>query len=48
MCSWGLISYYMTPTAKKAGMKALIITHIGALGLYTALPSCSPEPARSR
>ncbi len=24
----------MTPTAKKAGMKALIITHIGALGLY--------------
>ncbi len=31
-CSWGLISYYMTPTAKKAGMKALIITHIGALG----------------
>ena len=33
-CSWGLISYYMTPTAKKAGMKALIITHIGALGLY--------------
>lgn len=34
VCSWGLISYYMTPTAKKAGMKALIITHIGALGLY--------------
>lgn len=33
-CSWGLISYYMTPTAKKAGMKALIITHVGALGLY--------------
>lgn len=33
-CSWGLISYYMTPTAQKAGMKALIITHIGALGLY--------------
>ncbi|MFR2054229.1 MAG: hydrogenase 4 subunit D, partial [Collinsella sp.] len=33
-CSWGLISYYLTPTAKKAGMKALIITHIGALGLY--------------
>ena len=33
-CSWGLISYYMSPTAKKAGMKALIITHIGALGLY--------------
>lgn len=34
VCSWGLISYYMSPTAKKAGMKALIITHIGALGLY--------------
>lgn len=28
------IACYMTPTAKKAGMKALIITHIGALGLY--------------
>ncbi len=48
VCSWGLISYYMTPTAKKAGMKALIITHIGALGLTSARPSCSPEPARSR
>mgnify|MGYP002243361523 CR=1 FL=1 len=46
-CSWGLISYYMSPTAKKAGMKALIITHIGALGLYLAPPSCLPTPAPS-
>ena len=46
-CSWGLISYYMTPTAKKAGMKALIITHIGALGLYLAPPSCLPTPVPS-
>lgn len=36
VCSWGLISYYGTPTARKAGIKALIITHIGALGLYMA------------
>lgn len=36
VCSWGLISYYGTPTARKAGLKALIITHIGALGLYLA------------
>ena len=32
VCSWGLISYYMTPTAKKAGMKALIITHSALWG----------------
>ncbi|MGC6405150.1 hydrogenase 4 subunit D [Bisgaard Taxon 45] len=35
-CSWGLISYYQTPKAKAAAMKALILTHIGALGLYFA------------
>ncbi len=35
-CSWALIGYYGTPTAQKAAMKALILTHIGALGLYIA------------
>ena len=35
-CSWALIGYYGTPTAQKSAMKALILTHIGALGLYVA------------
>lgn len=35
-CSWALIGYYDTPTARKAAMKALILTHIGSLGLYFA------------
>jgi hydrogenase-4 component D len=35
-CSWALIGYYNTPTAKKAAMKALIVTHLAALGLYIA------------
>lgn len=35
-CSWSLISYYQTPKAQAAAMKALIITHIGSLGLYVA------------
>ncbi len=35
-CSWALIGYYGTPTANKSAMKALILTHIGALGLYIA------------
>ncbi|HBO38460.1 MAG TPA: hydrogenase 4 subunit D, partial [Pasteurellaceae bacterium] len=35
-CSWALISYYQTPKAQSAAMKALIITHVGALGLYIA------------
>ena len=33
-CSWALISYYQTPKAQAAAMKALIITHVGAIGLY--------------
>lgn len=36
LCSWALIGYYGTPTAQKAAMKALILTHIAALGLYIA------------
>lgn len=35
-CSWALISYYQTPKAMASAMKALIITHIGAIGLYLA------------
>lgn len=35
-CSWGLISYYQSPKAMASAMKALIITHIGAIGLYLA------------
>lgn len=35
-CSWALIGYYDTPTARKAALKALILTHIGSLGLYVA------------
>ena len=35
-CSWALISYYQSPKAMAAAMKALIITHVGAVGLYLA------------
>ena len=35
-CSWALISYYQTQKAQAAAMKALIITHVGAIGLYIA------------
>ncbi len=35
-CSWALIGYYATPTAQKAALKALILTHIASLGLYFA------------
>ena len=35
-CSWGLIGYYQTPKALRSGMKALLVTHLGALGLYVA------------
>lgn len=33
-CSWALIGYYDTPTARASAMKALILTHIASLGLY--------------
>jgi hydrogenase-4 component D len=36
VCSWGLIAYYDTPKALRAGTKALIVEHIGSLGLYFA------------
>ena len=35
-CSWALISYYQSQKAMAAAMKALIITHVGAIGLYIA------------
>lgn len=35
-CSWALIGYYDTDIARKAAMKALIVTHIASLGLYLA------------
>lgn len=33
-CSWALIGYYDTPTARKSALKALIVTHIASLGLF--------------
>jgi len=35
-CSWGLIGYYEKPKGLRAGIKALLITHIGSIGLYIA------------
>jgi len=36
-CSWALIRHYGTDTANKSAMKALIMTHIGSLGLFIAV-----------
>lgn len=35
-CSWALISYYQSDKAQCSALKALLITHIGSLGLYLA------------
>ncbi|WP_273853712.1 proton-conducting transporter membrane subunit, partial [Serratia bockelmannii] len=35
-CSWALIGYYQTEKSQRSAMKALLITHIGSLGLYLA------------
>lgn len=35
-CSWALISYYQSEKAQRSAMKALLLTHIGSLGLYLA------------
>lgn len=35
-CSWALISYYQSDKAQRSALKALLITHIGSLGLYLA------------
>jgi len=37
ICSWLLIGYYGTKTAEKAAIKALILTQVGALGLFIAV-----------
>ncbi len=38
---WGVVSYYLTPESRRASIKALITTHIGALlGLFTAISYC--------
>ncbi|MCL2806820.1 MAG: hydrogenase 4 subunit D [Coriobacteriia bacterium] len=36
-CSWALIRYYGTKTANRAALKALILTHVGTLGLFLAI-----------
>ena len=35
-CSWALIGYYQTEKSQRSAMKALLITHVGSLGLYMA------------
>ena len=35
-CSWALISYYQSEKSQRSAMKALLITHVGSLGLYLA------------
>ena len=41
-CSWALISYYQSDKAQRSALKALLITHIGSLGLY--LPDAMEAP----
>lgn len=47
-CSWALISYYQSDKAQRSALKALLITHIGSLGLYLAAATlfCRPERLR--
>ena len=40
-CSWALISYYQSDKAQRSALKALLITHIGSLGLYLAAATLS-------
>lgn len=35
-CSWGLIGYYQKPKSLKSALKALLVTHVAAIGLYMA------------
>jgi hydrogenase-4 component D len=37
LCSWALISHHQSPSAIRAGYKALIMTHIGGLAFMIAL-----------
>jgi hydrogenase-4 component D len=36
ICSWGLIGYYDNEKARKAALKAIVVTQIASLGLYAA------------
>jgi hydrogenase-4 component D len=36
ICSWSLIGYYQTQIAFRSALKALLVTHIGSLGLFFA------------
>ncbi|MFZ5819023.1 MAG: hydrogenase 4 subunit D [Chloroflexota bacterium] len=36
VCSWGLIGYYDNEKARKAALKAIIVTQVASLGLYAA------------
>ena len=35
-CSWGLIGYYQKPKPLQSALKALLVTHVAAIGLYVA------------
>ncbi|BDH47705.1 oxidoreductase [Salmonella enterica subsp. enterica serovar Choleraesuis] len=35
-CSWALIGYYQSEKSQRSAMKALLITHVGSLGLFLA------------
>ncbi|QBF83699.1 hydrogenase 4 subunit D [Shewanella maritima] len=35
-CSWSLIGYYQSPKSLKAALKALLVTHVGSIGLFVA------------
>ncbi|MCG0239619.1 MAG: hydrogenase 4 subunit D [Firmicutes bacterium] len=36
LCSWGLIGFYGTPKSRRSALRAIVLTHIAALGLYVA------------
>ncbi len=36
MCSWALIGYYEDRNSLRAAAKAMLVTHVGSLGLYVA------------
>ena len=36
VCSWGLIGYYDNEKARRAALKAIIVTQVASLGLYIA------------
>jgi hydrogenase-4 component D len=44
-CSWALIGYYQKPKSLKSALKALLITHIAAIGLYLAAAYLFAETA---